>query len=253
MSLLHFITLIAKKIRNRQKIIKAFIITFNEESTISLTINHYKKICSEIYIFDNYSTDNTKAICLALGCKVTLFGEEGVLDDRAYLEVKNNAWKNHRDADYVIVCDADELLYNIPSKLNKDIYVCRGYNMYSETVPKSWDEVQNGYPQGDYDKTILFNPKKIKEIYYTFGAHKIDPKIYNDFFSVKVDNSSTLLKHMRYIGGVKRMIDRYNLYSSRMSNFNRENELGFQYLMDVEEIKNNWEEAKQKSLLVEDQ
>ncbi len=179
-----------------------------------------------------------------------MFGTEGVLDDRAYLEVKNHEWKEHRDADYVIVCDADEILYNIPFGIPSDIYRAVGYNMYSESIPMDWNEIQVGYTESAYSKVIMFNPKIVKEINYGYGCHGAKPVVYIDPLDMKVDTTSTQLRHMRYIGGVQRMIDRYALYKSRMCDFNIENSFGSQYLYEVENIKKDWQSAKERSFMI---
>ncbi len=227
--------------------IRAFIITFNESETIRLTIRHYQKFCSNIFVYDNYSTDDTREICKSLGCKVSFFGTKGVLDDRAYLQVKNHAWKDHRDADYVIVCDADEILYDIPFDPTADIFRAVGYNMYSEVIPSSWDEINMGYKESAYSKAIMFNPRKLKEINYGYGCHGAKPVVYGDPIKTNVDTTSTQLRHMRYIGGVQRIIDRYALYKSRMCDFNIENGFGQQYLSEVESLKNDWESVKKSA------
>ena len=234
-----------RKLFRPKRKIKAFIITFNEAPIIELTIQHYQKFCSEIYIYDNYSTDQTKEICRSMGCYVELFGTEGVLDDRTYLEIKNNIWQKHRDADYVIVCDADEII-TVPDILEEDLYQSTGYNMYSETIPSSWDEITKGYPDVHYNKVLLFNPSKVKAINYDFGCHSIKPVFFGSR-AATINTNSIILKHMRYIGGVERMIDRYKVYSERMCDFNKQHDYGFQYHMAIEEIKNNWEQVKQKS------
>ncbi len=228
--------------------IKAFIITFNEADIIRLTIEHYKNICSEIYIFDNYSTDDTVAICKDLGCIVESFGTPGVLDDRSYLEVKNNCWKKHKDADYVIVCDADEILQiNMEEYGNWDIHKCLGYNMYDEKIPtKSWQEVTRGYKDPMYDKMILFAPARMIQTNYGYGCHGARPVGGNLNIGIHKLN----LYHMRYIGGVDRLINRYQLYYKRMCQFNLENKLGYQYAKSENQLLHEWDEVINKSFKV---
>ena len=49
--------------------ISALILTFNEEKHIARCIESIKSICTEIFIVDSYSTDNTIAIAESLGAK----------------------------------------------------------------------------------------------------------------------------------------------------------------------------------------
>lgn len=236
-------------------IIKAFIITFNESDIIRFTIKHYQKFCSEIHIYDNHSTDGTREICAGMGCIIHTFGKEGVLDDRAYLEVKNNCWKAHKDSDYVIVCDADEILYEQGGEIQDwssilqkayTLVRCLGFDIYSETLPiNSWNEKTLGYENSMYNKVLMFNPKAVEEINYGFGCHGAKPEIDRNCV-VKISNMNFRLHHMRYIGGIDRLVRRYDTYQKRMCEFNVNNKLGHQYFKSVEELEKDWEEVKIK-------
>lgn len=234
--------------------IKAFILTFNESDIIRFTIKHYKQFCSEIHIYDNWSTDKTRQICTDMGCIMHTFGQEGVLDDREYLKVKNNCWKEHQDADFVIICDADEILYwheqflsPVGVSIFKQYHIFKsvGYNIYSEDLPiKSWNEMNQGYDDKMYNKVCMFSPKQVREINYGFGCHGCKPEVYA---GTTFSDKEVILRHMRYVGGVERMINRYDLYKSRMCEFNKINALGYQYFRTPELIKNDWELSKIKS------
>jgi glycosyltransferase involved in cell wall biosynthesis len=229
-------------------IIKAFVIAYNESDIIRFTIRHYQKFCKEVHILDNYSTDNTRAIALEMGCYVHSFGVPGMLDDRCYLEVKNNVWKDHTDADYVIVCDADEVLYHIERKPRLPLYKAVGYDMFSEVMPShSWDEISMGFRSSMYDKIIMFSPKLVKEINYSFGCHSAAPVFSKRVSGIAV---SPMLRHMRYIGEVERLISRYQRFAERLSKFNRDHELGNHYLNDSEKIKKNWMNASKCAITV---
>ena len=92
-------------------ICEAFIITWNEEEIINLTLSHYERFCDKITIYDNYSTDNTCSIAESRGHDVVKFGNEGVLDDREYIKIKNHCYKQS-EAKWVIVVDCDEILHH---------------------------------------------------------------------------------------------------------------------------------------------
>lgn len=231
--------------------IKAFILTFNEADIIAFTVKHYQNFCQEVHIYDNYSTDDTVKICAAMGCIIHKFGIEGVLDDREYLKVKNNCWKDHRNADYVIVCDADEIFSDKQSIINSFasnafLYRCIGYQCYSEELPyKYWgDNIKYGFLDPMYDKVIMFNPKVVQEINYGYGCHGAKP---TGPYAWVVSDRKLYLYHMKYVGGVDRMIARYNMYRKRMCEFNLINNLGRQYCKTEFDIIKDWNEVKQKS------
>ena len=210
--------------------VEAFIITFNESETIHLTLRHYRQFCDRITILDNFSTDNTREIAESLGCDVKPFGIAGVLDDKEYIKVKNNVWKGY-DADWVIVCDADEILLTDYSDLavakfyGNTIFKTNGFNIFSNFMPKdSWLEIQTGIPDKNYSKQIIFNPKAIKEIGYVYGCHECKPDgkvVYSD--------AELPLLHYKHVGGSKRIADRHALYAERLSDWNKRYKCGFQY------------------------
>jgi len=181
-----------------------------------------------------------------MGCDVKKFGQPGVLDDQAYLDVKNNCWRNS-NADWVIVCDADEIifpdnvdhianirefnLWDLPIKIKSEIIgdatiiKTRGWNVYSNEMPKNdLLEITTGYEFHNYSKSIMFSPKDIKEMNYEPGAHKCNP-IGNVIYSEETFD----LLHYKHIGGVERLLKRNREYMKRMSANNRSKGWGSHY------------------------
>lgn len=213
-------------------------IGFNESETIHLTIKHYQQFCRKVYYYDNFSTDNTREIAEAMGCDVRMFGVAGQLNDAEYLKVKNNCWKGS-DADWVIVCDADEIL-TTPERIYRmsqycsllktgnepTIFKTEGFNMFSNSLPtESWDEIFTGIQDDNYSKLCIFNPNAITEINYVYGCHQANP-----VGRVKFSNDTLHLLHYKHVGGAQRLADRHALYASRMSDLNKRWKLGFQYM-----------------------
>ena len=91
--------------------IEAFIICWNEIDTIQLTIDHYRSFCNQVTFYDNHSDDGTAELILQNGCSLVSFGSPGKLEDDQYKEIKNNCWKES-NADWVIVCDCDEIIWH---------------------------------------------------------------------------------------------------------------------------------------------
>jgi len=197
--------------------IETHIITWNREDTIHLTVGYYLQL-GRVVIHDNFSNDNTRRICAALGADVRLFGMMGVLSDQAYLDVKNHCWKQS-DADYVIIVDDDEILFNFELKeyleLEKEcgttIFRTQGYSMFSEDVPReTFLEINTGIKDNKYSKLVIFDPKKVTDINYVYGCHEANPK-----GELKWSQFSYMLLHYNAIGGAQRMIDRHRLYEER--------------------------------------
>lgn len=230
--------------------IEAFIICWNEEETIQLTIDHYKTFCDRITFYDNFSDDDTANIIIKNGCKIVHFGNAGKLEDKEYIKVKNSCWKNSK-ADWVIVCDCDEIIWhediratlNHEKALGNTVFDTYGFDIFSEDMPKkSFLEIQTGIYSENYSKTAVFSPK-IKSINYVYGCHVADP-VGNVRYCTKKLN----LFHYRNIGGAKRLIDRHKIYRGRMSEFNKKVGLGIHYTYDDERRVNDWYEQYNRAV-----
>lgn len=233
--------------------IEAHILNWNEMDILPFTIKHYQKFCSSITIYDNYSDDGSPEYAEKMGCIVKQFGNPGELDDSEYLRVKNNCWKGSR-AEYVIVCDADEILTGLTTDDNKlyklqdsnilpSIYKTQGWQIISNDMPKQdLLEITNGWAFNNYSKNIMFDPKRIEEINYNPGAHKIFP-----VGDVVYSEETLYLFHYRQIGGVQRLINRYAKYKARFSPHNQRTGHGCHYKKSRSKIISDWNEEIKKA------
>jgi glycosyltransferase involved in cell wall biosynthesis len=229
--------------------IEAYIIAFNEAETIHLTINHYQNLGAKIKIFDNYSTDKTVEITKSMGCEVESFGVKGQLNDAHYLKIKNRCWKGSQ-ADWVIVCDADEILYVSPIRLHKakdsgfTIFNTIGFNVYSHDMPKDrYSDITTCIPDENYSKLVIFDPKRITDMMYQYGCHRASP-----CGQVVYSNDVLSLYHYRAIGGPDRMVKRHALYRSRLSDLNKTLGLGIHYTYKDERRVKEWHEYYERSV-----
>lgn len=235
--------------------IEAYILTWNESDIIRLVIKHYQKFCDKIIILDNNSTDQTPLIAKQMGCEVRKFGTQ-YFDDAENMKVKNECWKGS-NADWVIVCDCDEILLVsvrfpdpeyigrilkskkiLDSLGNPTIFKTQGWQVMSDNFPKDdLLEVTNGYPFDNYSKFIIFNPKAIQEINYNPGAHRINP-----VGNVVYSEETLYVLHYKHIGGLQRTIKRYKEYQPRMSRNNRKNGWGIHYNRTPASLEQEWNE-----------
>ena len=216
--------------------IDVFSICYNEQRLMPFFMRHYS-FARNIYIYDNHSSDNSRAIAHNMGAKVKTFGT-AQLDDREYLKIKNTVYKTS-DADYVIVCDLDEFLYH-PNLLNyleelkqKGIQLpeIQGYNIYSENWPiDNILEIDTGFYDLNFSKQIIFSPKV--DIKFNYGCHT------NAAQGRRGGQMYAL--HYRCMGGVTEMIARHQMYSGRMCEFNKSHKLGGHYFRTPEQLKLEW-------------
>ncbi len=224
--------------------IDCFFIGFNESETIHLTIRHYKSFCRNVFYYDNFSTDDTRDIAEREGAIVRMFGIEGQLNDHEYIKLKNNCWKGS-DADWVIVCDADEILIPEFDESGATIIRTKGYNMFSNDMPVNhWQEISTGVEDDNYSKLVCFKPT-LQEIGYVYGCHEANPK-----GNVKYSNCIAFLFHYKHVGGAERIANRHALYASRLSQINKKWNLGHQYMEPREKTIKYFNEHLEKSQVI---
>ena len=240
---------ISKKIKGiNSPIIHVYSVCWNEEKFLPFYLKHYSSFADKIIIYDNESTDNTLKI-LKENPKVEIktYKTNGKLNDFEYLKIKNNAWKKSRGkADWVIVCDIDELLYPAPKqdikqtlqKTDKTIIQTEGYNMISELFPKLetplLQQTKGEYSE-PFSKTIIFNPHKIVSIKYYPGCHYVESVI----GKVKYGYKTFRLFHFKNMS-LEYLLKRHETFYQRLSQDNKENKLGIQYGFSQQSIINDF-------------
>lgn len=162
--------------------ITIFVRTYNSETTLPFFIKFYRTRFNncQIVIYDNESIDNTISIAKKFDCEVHTYCTNGILDLNAGRNIKNKCWKEAK-TDWVLVCDADEMLDINQEQLQKEnelgttIISSEGYQMVNMVDNLDLDNICYGYRDSIYDKIILFNKQKISEMNYTVGCHICSP------------------------------------------------------------------------------
>jgi hypothetical protein len=258
--MLFLLKLVVYKHKHRisRPIIHYYALCWNEEKILPFMLDYNGQFIDKIYIYDNYSTDNsTKILSKRSNVEVIQFQTDNTFNDIIHTDIKNNCWKKSRGrADYVIVCDVDEFLYHpqLTEFLRKSLkeritfFTPTGYNMYSNNFPEYQSKksivemVKNGVLDKLFSKSILFDPHRIVEINYTAGAHFCYPW---GIVKTKEDNKLFLLHYKNL--GVAYVLKRSNMYKNRLSQINIEKNFGVQYLQEDEEIAKEIESNLQHS------
>lgn len=234
--------------------IEAYIISYNEEKMIRHTLNHYTSFCAKVFLYDNQSSDRTKDLALAYpDVEIREFDTRNFFSDREHLKIKNHVWKNS-NADFAIVCDMDELLFSDHLQENLELLKAQqvtlptvhGFNMYCEQFPHDYDipifdQVKTGVRATHFDKQIIFNPRRIKEINYSPGCHHCEP------IGVKIRNNKIVLKLLHYKYLDKDALQRKHAQNSaRLSQDNMKHGWGIEYL-NKDHVEASFEILKEKS------
>lgn len=200
--------------------IDVFTTCYNEEIILPYFLKHYKQFANNITIFDNMSTDRSLEIMQEAGVNVIRFDTNNQFQESALMHIRNTCWKSS-DADWVIVCDADELIYhpNILEKLSSldaTHIVTEGYEMMSESLPTTdgqiYEELKQGFFKPDYSKPCLFKPSEITESNFAPGSHTAIPS----GNVISINDSGIKLLHYKYLNRDV-LINKYAHYAIRQS------------------------------------
>jgi hypothetical protein len=219
--------------------IEVHIVTYNEAHIIGYALRHYATFADRIILHDSFSTDGTREVAALAGAEVKDWDTAGQVNDELLMGLKNTCWLG-TDADWVIIVDADEILY-FPQGARETLgaYSARGvavvkatgYEMTAETFPTTkgqiYDEVKMGAREAHYaSKPILFTPRLVCDSGIGIGAHESRP-ILKDGRALYVSREwpvaepPTLLLHYHHVGPIQMIADRYRGHIERASEINR--------------------------------
>jgi hypothetical protein len=225
----------------REMEIEVHIIAFNEEDILPWTLRHYAQFASKIVVHDAGSTDRTRQIALQYGAVVP-WDTGGQMNDATTRDLKNECWRG-TEADWVIVVDADELIYfpegiadtlETYARLDIGIVKPHGFEMFSETFPSGpgqlYDHVKIGARDDKwYAKPVMFSPTIVAESGFGIGAHESRPVLYDGrAVNMREDTAKTyppvFMLHCHQLGPIDRIARRYDGMRARLSERNvREN------------------------------
>jgi hypothetical protein len=200
------------------------------------TLRHYTTFASKIVIHDSFSTDRTREIAKSFGVDIQDWDTGNEFNDKMSMQLKNTAWLTS-DADWVIMADADELMYfpfgakeTLAAYDRHGIAIVKpyGFEMVSDTFPTGdgqiYDEIKMGARDDKwYAKPILFSPQRVGSISFEAGAHGCTATLRN---GVPVSNPitptspSTYLLHFHQLGTIEELGKAYDLRRSRLSALN---------------------------------
>jgi len=224
--------------------IHVYTLAWNEQLILPHFLRHYARFCERIVVFDNESTDATPEIIA--GCPQAerrVWSSGGQINDQTYLDIKNSAYRESRgQADWVIVCDADEFLYHPQIQTQLATYLrrgvtlprVRGYDMVGHAVPAASDDLlaqyRHGAPNPWMDKQVIFAPEL--DMRFTPGAHRHEavPGARRSWFA-----RLQLLHYKMFTA--EQYIERTRALRARLSEINRRNKWGTHYLQSDEALR----------------
>lgn len=229
--------------------ITVYTVAYNEELQIQFLIDHYRSRFPgcDIVVYDNMSTDKTVEISKKNNCEVISYNTNNQIQDKKYLEIKNNCWKSAK-TDWVLVCDVDELLDINQEQLLKEesegttIIRSEGYNMVNLEDNLNIASICYGARAPRHDKNYLFNKKMLQEINYDAGCHGCYP-VGTAVFS----KTAYKAYHYNFINE-NLSVQKYKLYASRLSPENIRNGWGKHYLNSENQVREEYKEVKKNAI-----
>lgn len=225
-----------------------FMLCYNEELILPFILDYYSQFAERIFIWDNMSTDSSLDICQRYAnVTVEQFNTGGLVKDKVFQDIKNNAWKIARGkVRYVGVVDTDEIIYHSEGldvlldqafMMNAGIVKqSKAYTVYSANITQPAEDLTLSPtnasvlcgPSGG--KVSIFSPE-LREINYKPGAHRLRPKGKN--LSEFVGG---LWFHYSHVLGAEVMAKKYEDRFARRSRQNKMHDWGSHYSMKYDEI-----------------
>lgn len=243
--------------------VDVYTLCWNEMKVLPFVVDYWKKFARKVYVYDNGSDDGSIEYLKKFDwIEVRKYKTNG-FNDVENKKIKNTVWQGS-DADFVVVCDLDECLYcdNIIEKLKQlkeeevTLVKPRWFEAVGTKFPKHKDGVLiNELPDVKfcevntrmYPKCTLFNPKAIKKMNFTPGAHRCAPtgkiKWYkgSDIFTIHLKNLS-----------LDYLMKRYRTLNKRLSVTNKKYRFGIQYAFEDNKIIDGYNKFKNKALPFEE-
>ncbi len=219
----------------------------NEEDRLPWFLHHYLSVvrADRIFLYANHSTDNSVAIARKHPEVTVIDWVTPDYDDQYLLDLKNNCWKEH-ESDWAIVCDIDEHLRH------PDWYwlltLFRGDSLYALLKPSSGWEMVTDYDISDYRaathgfqspghcKPCLFQPKLLNDTNYLPGCHYSNARLADGSPLEPRVVRNLQMRHYQCVG-INRVLKRYHARAAILSERNKRNGWGGQYLQTEEETR----------------
>lgn len=231
-----------------------FTLCWNEMDVLPWVVDYWERYATHVTVFDNGSTDGSQWYLSHFDwIEVVPFKTDG-FNDTVHQRIKNECWV-HSDADFVVVCDMDECLLagdikKVLERMKEEgatICLPRWYELHSDEVPKyecgrMLHDVREAIPVQEAAKAIIFNPKAIKAINYTAGAHKCYPEGDVRWY----EGNDLFCLHINHNLSFESKLAKYKVLDERLSEENRRNHHGIHYGFSRGILERAWMEDKKK-------
>jgi glycosyltransferase involved in cell wall biosynthesis len=254
--------------------IHIFILCYNEELILPHTLRHYRTYLPHAYItiYDNESTDHSREIAEAWGCRVVRWSSENQQNEYIQQNIKNDVWKSATPFHEIqidprpecsgrgwkIVVDMDEWVAVTEEQLAEEeaqgtsVLRIKGVNVIGQSQDalladvspqeiQQWNRVTDWKPE---NKNLCFLAPPIAQMNYTRGAHACRPEGERVQYSRKIYYN----KHMENMG-LPFFIRKFTLRKQR-NTIMHEHEINLHYTDDISKLTERFQTMVQQSYLL---
>lgn len=225
-------------------ILDLYTVLWNEAKLLPFFLDHYAPHCRRIIAMDDGSTDGTLDILAAHpAVEIRRMPRERDSWVLACARWKNEAWKESRDADWVVHLTVDEIVGpDLTAALERHkaagatVLKPRGFDMVSESDDPVAAKLGVFNPL--YSKPCLFRPDRITGLSLAPGSHDaaFDGEV------VLVEPDDLILRHYRYLGREQTWARFKELDAKRRSG-DKERQFGAQYAAERAQFDAMFDEA----------
>ena len=247
-------------------VIHLYTLCWNEMDILPFVIDYWKRIpITKAVVYDNGSTDGSIEFLEQFDwIEIRRFETEG-MNDSIQKDIKNKCWKESKGvADYVIVCDMDEVLFSNDFEKELKYMKDNGYNVLGtswyalrgESKPEYKEGkllhelIVKGYKQKtnrkfeNLGKFMLFDPNKIDDMKYEVGCHLANPIPEINLYESK----KIFAIHFDKGFGYEYFFERRHTMFKRLSQTNLKNNWCFEYGEEKQKIIDEYNDNVKKSI-----
>ena len=249
-----------------------YTLTYNEQDVVPYVVDYWRKLISDgidlhVYIYDNYSTDNTvKLLSQYPWITIRYFKTDG-MNDIVQAQIKNNCWQESKGrADYVCLSDFDEMLWGDLSSVLQEMkengcnvlgtpwYAFCGSEMpeYTEgkylhqLVKRGYKQYINHSPQFKHlGKFMILDPNITESTHFSVGCHILyDIKPY---FKLHITDKVTAF-HINKGLSEDYFFNKRNKMGKRLSDTNLKYKMCVEYTYPEDKIRQEYRDYQAQSI-----